>query len=317
MGMYRLKIVTFRGEIIMLKVYDKLWYVKRKEEDLAYMTYYAEDKAFEKRKDTGNSWAHNKEGVVCDNKPLEGFIVGQSVSRYSTSNKLFRVIDPRGFEVEIPTDNLAMLLQSCTITNSVVQEKCVWGREGNNHILLNESSEPYKEALSNMDKLAQDVIKPKDHQVGDLLSTVDGDSYLYLGKIKVTYDVSIYKQQRKVYGGRERVGDPVHTETLKDKTVRLYYCDYCADEDFSKLSCWQYSTDKSSKFVSKKIVSDKVVADVIDYFKNNTADALNHLPSRLKNKLPEEYTQHNGLGSYYADYVGEVAAKVEFLEENT
>jgi hypothetical protein len=211
---------------------------------------------------------------------------------------------------------LAMLLQTCTITNSVIQEQCVWGREGSNHILLNEGSKPYQKAMSNMDKLAQDVIKAKDHNVGDLLSTVDGDSHLYLGKIKVTYDVAIHKQCGGYgYGRREVSGDPVYTTTLKDKTVRLYYNVY--QEDFSELSNWSWSTNKGSKFVSKKTIPSGTVDEVMNHFKGNIGYILNYLPSRLKKELPEGYTQHNGLGSYYADYVSKVIAKVEYLEEKT
>jgi len=229
------------------------------------------------------------------------------------------VKDPRGVEVEIPTDNLAMLLQTCTITNSVIQEKCVWGREGSNHILLNEGSKPYQKAMSNMDKLAQDVIKPKDHIVGDLLSTVDGDSYLYLGKIKVTYGVAIHRQREGYgYGGygsgrRDISEDPIYTTTLKDKTVRLYY--RVLQEDFSELSNWRWGTDKGSKFVSKKTISSETVDEVMKYFKGNVRDILTYLPTRLKKELPEEYTQHNGLGSYYADYVAKVIPQVGYLEE--
>jgi hypothetical protein len=81
-----------RGENLMLKIYDKLWYIKRGGTDLAYMTYYEKNKAFEKRKSTGISWACTKEGDdIIDNTPVEGFTVGQSVSRWTTSNKVFRV----------------------------------------------------------------------------------------------------------------------------------------------------------------------------------------------------------------------------------
>ncbi len=301
----------------MLKIYDKLWYIKRGNEDLAYMTYHEDNKAFDKRKSTGIGWARTEEGAaIIGNTPIEGFTVGQSVSRWTTSNKVFRVKDPRGFEVEIPTDNLAMLLQTCTTTNSVIQEKCVWGREGSNHILLNEGSTPYQKAMSNMDKLAQDVIKPKDHTVGDLLSTVDGDSYLYLGKIKVTYEAAIHKQiGGYVYGRREVSEDPVYTTTLKDKIVRLYYSVY--KEDFSDLSTWAWYIDKGSKFVSRKTISSETVDAVMSSFKDNTGGILNFLPSRLKKELPEEYIHCNGVGSYYADYVVKVKPRVEYIEEKT
>ena len=41
----------------MIKIHKQLWYVLGKDLDnLAYMTYYENNKAFEKRKDTGIGW---------------------------------------------------------------------------------------------------------------------------------------------------------------------------------------------------------------------------------------------------------------------
>lgn len=71
--------------------------------------------------------AKHGEEFISDNTPTTGFYVGSSVSRWSTSNKLFRVKDPRGFTVEIPTDNLATLLHHTTVVKGVVQEACCWG----------------------------------------------------------------------------------------------------------------------------------------------------------------------------------------------
>jgi hypothetical protein len=291
----------------MLKIHDKLWYVKRTNEDLAYMTYYKEDKAFEKRKETGTSWARSsEEGVVCDNTPQEGFIVGQSVSRYFTSNKLFRVMDPRGFEVEIPTDNLAMLLQSCTITNSVVQEKCVWGREGSNHILLNEGSEPYKAAMENMDKLAHEVIKPKDHVVGDVLEDVDGDRYLYLGKFSVTYNVLMYGSG---YGCRGNTKDPFHEQTIKDKPSRVYY-NLCKDKE-NDLDWYYFRENPTTKFVTKSDVTADIEA-VVAFMDTCTDEIFRWLPKRVTNKLPEHCSV--GWRSYVDSYKIEHTVEVEYLE---
>lgn len=63
---------------------------------------------------------------IIDNVPLIGFKVQHSVSRYSTSNKLWRILDPRGFELEMPTGDFAALLSTVTIDHGLIIEPCIW-----------------------------------------------------------------------------------------------------------------------------------------------------------------------------------------------
>lgn len=137
--------------------------------------------------------AKNGEEFISDNTPAAGFYVGSSVSRWSTSNKLFRVKDPRGFTVEIPTDNLATLLHHTTVVKGVVQEACVWGREGNNHILLPVNSEPYLTTLDQMDTLSNKLISVKELKIGDWVKFFEDDNeYYYAGKLKGTWSIRGY-----------------------------------------------------------------------------------------------------------------------------
>ena len=141
--------------------------------------------------------AKHGEEFISDNTPTAGFYVGSSVSRWSTSNKLFRVKDPRGFTVEVPTDNLATLLHHTTVVKGVVQEACCWGREGNNHILLPVNSEPYLITLDQMDTLSNKLISVKDLKVGDWVRFFeDKNEYYYAGKLKGTWSIRGYS-----YGG--------------------------------------------------------------------------------------------------------------------
>lgn len=65
--------------------------------------------------------------MVYDNDPLAGFKVQHSVSRYSTSNKLWRILDPRGFEVEVTTACMEELIEATTIIKGgLIEAKCVW-----------------------------------------------------------------------------------------------------------------------------------------------------------------------------------------------
>lgn len=161
--------------------------------------------------------AKNGEEFIADNTPTTGFYVGSSVSRWSTSNKLFRVKDPRGFTVEIPTDNLATLLHHTTVVKGVVQEACVWGREGNNHVLLPINSEPYLLTLEQMDTLNNKLISIKDLKVGDWVKFFEDDNeYYYAGKLKGTWNI---RGTRTYYSGTwgSRSTSSEHSEWLEVK----------------------------------------------------------------------------------------------------
>lgn len=168
--------------------------------------------------------ARKGEEFIYDNTPLTGFYVGSSVARWSTSNKLFRVKDPRNFTVEIPTDNLATLLHHTTVVNGVVQQECCWGREGNNHILLPINSEPYLITIDQMDTLANKLISIKDIKAGDWVKFFeDKHEYYYLGKVKATWNVRGYNYSYSGWAnrGREQVyGEWI--EVVDDKWVDLF-----------------------------------------------------------------------------------------------
>lgn len=63
---------------------------------------------------------------IIKNDPIDGFTVCKSVSRYSTSNKVWRILDPRGFELEISTDCMEDLLMEGTVSKGVIHGLCQW-----------------------------------------------------------------------------------------------------------------------------------------------------------------------------------------------
>jgi len=70
--------------------------------------------------------------AVWDNTPLPGFKIEKSVSRYSTSDKLWRIGDPRGAEFEISTDVLEQIINDATILKGgVIDAKCAWAANKN------------------------------------------------------------------------------------------------------------------------------------------------------------------------------------------
>ena len=63
---------------------------------------------------------------VWDNAPQTGFKILRSVSRYGTSNKLWRVMDPRGLQFEITTGWFEDIIMKATIQNGEIMSPCVW-----------------------------------------------------------------------------------------------------------------------------------------------------------------------------------------------
>jgi len=69
----------------------------------------------------------NPQPQVWDNDALPGFKIEKSVSRYSTSNKLWRVLDPRGVEFEITTGVLEQIIEDATILKGgIIDANCAW-----------------------------------------------------------------------------------------------------------------------------------------------------------------------------------------------
>jgi hypothetical protein len=194
---------------------------------LGFMSPYTKDAAFEKRKDTQDNWAYGR-GIkihideddnvtasgcsnhyrksldaatifmtncyprILKNEPLEGFQIAKSVRRSGWSgsgNVTWRITDPRGFDLEIRSENFAKLVASGTLINGVIQGKCAWARDGSNNVLLAEDSEPYQSAVVVTSKLKNKIVL-KDVQLGDTVDVMTGGKVYtaqYLGKMFFMY----------------------------------------------------------------------------------------------------------------------------------
>ena len=136
--------------------------IKRSNDELplGFITPWGEDAAARKRMATVDSWAsqgdwYNStvtkvEPQIIDNIPLSGFKFTSSIrnSGYGGHDK-WRIEDPRGFELEITSGNLATLMSVGMIDHGEITDQCVWGRQGANNILLSVATEDYKSAVEN------------------------------------------------------------------------------------------------------------------------------------------------------------------------
>ena len=158
------------------------------EAPLAFLTYDTHDAASKKRIDTVKNWYGSNKMCNLDNPPLSGFTFVDVVSRYRTKNKLMRVFDPRGFIVEVSIDILLEIMQSATIKNGIIQEKCFWARKGAENILIPENTPLHEQYLSETVYAKAANISTKNLKVGGLYINKDGKKYFYLGKLVLKVD---------------------------------------------------------------------------------------------------------------------------------
>jgi hypothetical protein len=241
----------------MINLHDKLWVciaASRNVEDakynLAYMTHAEYNKDctpkdnFVKRKATGEGWTkqYRNGGVGSefefDNNPLTGFSIVGSASRWSTDNKLILIEDPRGFVVEIPVSALTTLLKYTTTVSGVIQEECLWGKEGNNHILIPVNSDAYRKARLQTTQL-QSKVKLSKLTEGDIIKfNPDGDEYCYVGRYKVLWNVSERQSVEKHKwndGWTRSVDDPViKTDTVAEDGYRYLFKNLNNDRSWDK-----------------------------------------------------------------------------------
>jgi hypothetical protein len=78
-----------------------------------------------------------------DNVPRTGFKLLDVISRWSTENKVFDVLDPQGFKLQIYTGNLMDLINKTTIIKGVIQEPLMWADNG--HLVTKSDYEVAKE----------------------------------------------------------------------------------------------------------------------------------------------------------------------------
>lgn len=69
---------------------------------------------------------HPKAPLILDNIPVSGYIVADTVTRSSTSNKFWRILDPRGFQLEISTDNMLDIITNSDIAHGQLIGKYKW-----------------------------------------------------------------------------------------------------------------------------------------------------------------------------------------------
>jgi hypothetical protein len=196
---------------------------------LGFMTPDGTDKAAQKRKDTidrwasGNNWYSNGKQATLppssvENKPMNGFkfsrLIGGGGRGWDARSDAWRVIDPRGFELEIGSGNVEEIMDVCTIVNGEILQDCVWGRLGSNNILIPVTSDAYEAATANTDRMGKSV-SVRDIKPGNKIIFKNGDEGIYYGRMFL-YGY-YYRNAEKT----EYLDDSPH-QLLLDKGLHVY-----------------------------------------------------------------------------------------------
>lgn len=175
---------------------------------LGFATPYEENAAGRKRQASVDTWAKGYHSETADfpaeiieNVLAAGFKITDDIKRtyYGGGNVVFRVEDPRGFELEIQSQNLMTLIALVGLNaGGEIPGQCCWGRDGASNILIHESSEEYKQA-----RHAAETIKPlkgikAEFKRGDMIILTNASKVKYLGRFW--------------FNGWSDIQDPQHVE---------------------------------------------------------------------------------------------------------
>lgn len=124
---------------------------------LGFATPYELTKAGEKRRSTVDGWARgwygqNKQtkypAVIVDNTPKDFEVISLIRRSYRTNNVLWRIKHPDGFELEITSENLSMIIEEVGILKGGrIPNKCVFIRIGSQNHLIPEGTRVWNEAV--------------------------------------------------------------------------------------------------------------------------------------------------------------------------
>jgi len=195
---------------------------------LAFITPSGTDKAAESRIQTVKNWAGGWSGQNKDvhfetikNVPLHNYKIAKEIRRWSTSNVVWRIEDPRGFQLEISSGNMAYLMSETIINKGTIQSELQWVRNGAQNFLLPTNSEEYKN-YSQITATLKSTTTLKDVTIGDTILIGTGEEGMYLGGYHIVeqgnWDGDLIKSIRR-YFMMDKDGEIIRKSALKNITI--------------------------------------------------------------------------------------------------
>jgi hypothetical protein len=167
---------------------------------LCYLTP-SDDGGFKSRQKTGMAWAgKDYELVDINNDPVEGFKLIGNIHRtyFGGGNVVWRIEDPRGFQLEIQSGNLDAIISSSVIENGTIRGACVYARDGSVNALVPCDSPEYIASIEETQRLNQKASK-SDFVAGCIVELKTGKKYVYLGKFNMIGKYSWQGERDRAY----------------------------------------------------------------------------------------------------------------------
>lgn len=181
--------------------------------NLGFLTPYENTAAGRKRQATADAWADNgsysyeyvngvqkrikrdkppeQQTRVIKNEMLAGFKLAEEIRRtyWGGGNVVWRIEDPRGFEMEISSSNFARIITECGIEpGGIIPGKCIYGRVGGDNILIPDGSELWKQSHKDAEELERKSKSVSKNlvQIGSMCELKNGQMAVYLGQFYAT-----------------------------------------------------------------------------------------------------------------------------------
>lgn len=234
---------------------------------LAFMTPDGDDAAAKKRKSTVDNWAsgHGYDGTNTakdklpaqsyDNNPMIGFKLGRNVSHsygWGQGNVKWRIADPRGFELEISSPNLAQIMGFCNIEKGEIQEECIWARLGADNILVPVNSDVYEASARNTERMSKKA-SMRDLKIGDTAILHNGDEGIYYGAFYVAA-IDTYRTR----------GDAANTYVAGDKKRHVFLLNGSEGLDSNKFLKIVGSPKLSELVEAEKPMTHQEAEDIVN-----------------------------------------------------
>lgn len=226
-------VTFFETAYVGLQNYRKS-YGEDNDYNIGFMTEHGDSAALVKKMGTVDGWRDKDlPPIITDNKPLTGFKVIGFSSRHMTDNKVARILDPRGFILEIYMDNFDDIIAENNINKGIIDAKMLWGRKNGKNVLVREDSKEYTDYL---DKKKRGVVSSGEtYDEGSVIVDKNGNKYIFVGKRHmgfVKYLPSIY-----MVVGTNHYNNPIsipHPNVVYEANIKYsaskYYYSYNKDK---------------------------------------------------------------------------------------
>ncbi len=166
---------------------------------LAYISSYIKGKA--SKKDSIDNWRDKHIPTkILKNELQEGFIIKEKAGDSGERKAWVRVLDPRGFEIEISIDNLLHILEceGCE-KEKKIKGKCVYAFDETKLLLLPESSPVYVELKKHSEAMNKKNVVNDNIVPYEVYSNKSNEHLMYLGWLDTYTKYYLYngKEYRK------------------------------------------------------------------------------------------------------------------------